>query len=504
MNTVDYSFGNWVKRRRKSLDLTQEELAHHVGCSTSLIHKIESDNRRPSRQIAKLLVEYLEIPPDQREIFLKVARQEKAANHLDSLTLPFTAEPVYQSSQQPSLPLALLPIIGREHELHAIGQQLQNPACRLLTLTGPGGVGKTRLALEVGHQQNNSFHHGACFVSLVGTSTPELIVPAIADGLGFAFSGMTDLKLQLFNYLKEKHILLLLDNLEHLLNGIELLDELLERAPHVKILATSREQLNLRSEWTFDVQGLPIPPSDVKEPESNSAVALFIQRARQMQRDFKPTANDLVSVTRICQFVEGLPLGLELAAGWVKMMPPSEIAREMEQGMDFLTTRARDVPARHRSLRSVFDHSWGLLSLEEQSVLKGLSIFRAGFTRDAAEKVINATTPILSSLVDKSVIRRSDAHVGRYDLHELVRQYAATHLQEAEKTSTSRKHAEYYLTLLEAREPALRSQLQKETLADLRPEIDNLRAAWDFAVASGEIDLLRHATGPLFYFYELH
>lgn len=503
---MDYSFGDWIRRRRKALDLTQEELAQRVGCSASFIFKLEADERRPSRQIAELLVKHLEIPSDQRDRFLNVARQEKTVAYLDVVSPPFTSASVLVSQpyQPPGLPLPLTALIGREHELDAIVQQIQSPACRLLTLIGPGGVGKTRLALEVAHQFCHSFQHGACFVSLAGAHASELIIPALADGLGFAFSGTTELKVQLFNYIKEKHLLLVLDNLEHLLDGIELLDALLERAPHVKLLATSREQLHLRAEWTFEVQGLPIPSAEVNDTETTSAVALFLQRARQVRRDFRPTAVDLASITRICQLVEGLPLGIELAAGWVKLMPAHEIAREIERSADFLTTSARGVPARHRSLRSVFDHSWSLLSREEQRVLMQLSIFRAGFTREAAENVTGASLPMLASLVDKSLIRQSGA--SRYDLHELIRQFAALRLQAAaeEQDTARKKHAAYYLTLLEAREPVLRSHLQQETLAELRPDLDNFRAAWDFAVASAELDLLRRATGPLFYFYELH
>ncbi|HJR80217.1 MAG TPA: helix-turn-helix domain-containing protein, partial [Anaerolineales bacterium] len=220
---MNYSLGTWIKRRRKALDLTQQELARRVGCSTSLIFKIESDERRPSRQIAQLLAEYLEIPPDQRSLFLKVARQEKTVDHLEPV-LPLSTPQLSPASDRvkTGLPLPLTSLIGREHELRMVIQQVQNPACRLLTLTGPGGVGKTRLALEVAHHLQDTFRDGVCFVSLVGTGDSEFVIPAIADALGFSFSGAIELKSQLFNFLRGKHMLLVLDNLEHLLSGIEL------------------------------------------------------------------------------------------------------------------------------------------------------------------------------------------------------------------------------------------------------------------------------------------
>ncbi len=503
---MDYSFGTWIKRRRKALDITQQQLAERVGCSISLIFKIESDERRPSRQITELLLEVLEIPASQHDLFMKVARQEKSAERLEAvppLDTPVPA-PTSQSSTSP-LPLLLTPLLGRSQELGALIQQLQNPACRLLTLTGPGGVGKTLLALETAHQVQDSFQHGACFVPLAGTSGAEFIVPAIGDALGFTFSGTVELKTQLLYFLKNKQMLLVLDNLEHLLDGVELLDELLMNIPGVKLLTTSREPLRLKAEWTFEVRGLPVPLSHQSEElEASSAAQLFLQRAQQAQVGFAITDNDRLPVLQICRLVQGLPLGIELAATWVRTLSCLEIAQEIERSVDFLTIASRDVPERHRSITAVFNHSWKLLAEEERQVMQRLSVFRSGFTRDAARQVAGAALPLLSALVDKSLVRRDGTN--RYELHELIRQYAATLLQAnaQEEAKTQRRHAEYYLTLLQTREPALRSNLQKETLVELRAEIDNFRAAWDLALNHKEIDLLRLATGPLYYFYELH
>jgi predicted ATPase/transcriptional regulator with XRE-family HTH domain len=502
---VNQSFGSWVRRRRKGLDLTQQALAKQVGCSVSLILKIELDERRPSHQIAELLAEQLAIPGEQRDLFLKIARQEKGTQTLDLIAQPDTPPSRPTSTLVSVLPIPLTSFVGRGHELDAILRQLQNSHCRLLTLVGPGGVGKTRLALEVAHRIRDSFDHEVYFISLVGTSSSEFIIPAIANAVGFVFSGAAELKTQLFNHLRNKQILLVLDNLEHLLDGIELLDELLSCAPSVKLLTTSREQLNLRAEWVFEVHGLPVPAmTEWNDLASNSAIALFVQRAKQVKLHFSPTPEDLSSITRICRLVDGLPLALELAGTWVRMMSVQEIVSEIERSIDFLNAPTRDIPERHRSIRAVFDHSWELLSGDEQSVLMELSVFRGGFTRAAAEEVTGTSLAILSSLADKSIIRHSISN--RLDMHELLRQYAAMRLQADGKQAVAiqRKHAAYYLTLIQEREPALRSAQQKDTLLELRAEIDNLRVAWDFAVANNEHDLMRNATGGLYYFYELH
>ncbi len=481
--TTDYSFGNWVKRRRKTLDFTQQELARRIGCSVAMILKIEADERRPSPQIAELLAQHLEIPPDQLDLFLKVARQKKAVDRLGTIPpLPAVAPSSVSEPLRLNLPHPLTPLLGRDYELRIIFQQLQDPGCRLLTLTGPGGVGKTRLALEVAHRSRDAFDNSVCFIPLVGTSASEFMIPAIANALGFAFSGAKELKAQLLDFLREKHILLVLDNLEHLLPGIELLVELLEFAPDVKLLITSREPLNLSAEWVLRVQGLPVASNiQLINMESNSAAMLFVQRAKQANAEFTPASEDLPAITRICQIVEGLPLGLELAATWVRTLSCIEIAQEIEHNIDFLSAAGRAVPQRHRSMRAVFDYSWNLLSDKEQQVLMKVSVFKGGFTRAAAEQVAGATLLLLSSLVDKSLLQRSKHN--RYDVHDLIRQYAHARLIESGKLQeTCNLHFEFFLASAEESRSKLRGAEQLTFLNRLEEDYDNLRAALEWSL----------------------
>jgi predicted ATPase len=373
-------------------------------------------------------------------------------------------------------------LIGREAELAELARLLRDPECRLLSLVGAGGIGKTRLAIEVACRHQDQFPDGAWFVSLASLNSADFLVPAIADALGYVFQRQMEPRTQLLNYLRPKESLLVLDNVEHLLEGVDLFAELLERAPGVKLLATSRERLNLQGEWVFEIQGLPVPPTDqAGRAEEYSAAALFVQSARRAQAGFEMGAEERPSVVRICQMVEGMPLGIELAAAWVPVLTCREIAYEIERGMDFLATTMRDVPERQRSLRAAFDHSWNLLSADERSVLCRLAVFRGGFEREAGEQVAGASLPSLMALASKSLVHRAEN--GRYDLHEVVRQYALSHLADDPDGETTRdRHCDFYLALLRDREAALKSAAQREALRELTDEIGNVRAAWAWAV----------------------
>lgn len=502
------TFGEWLRQQRSHLRLTREQLAARVGCSVALLRKIEDGERRPSAQIAELMANCLDILPAERATFVRVARGELSVDRLAPLSQPIAASTVLPAStatRRSILPVLPTPLIGRQHEVAELSQLLRDPPCRLLTLVGPGGIGKTRLALEAASQVQDDFADGVYFVPLAPVISARYLVPVIADALGLAFASASraDPKAQLFSYLKEKQVLLLLDNLEQLLAepGIELLADLLADAPHVKLLATSREALGLQGEWVFEVQGLPIPDGRDAAKAQNTSVELFLQRARRAHVRFTATPEDYSAIVRICQLVGGMPLGIELAAAWVRTLTCAEIASEIERGVGFLSAAARDLPTRHRSLRTVFDHSWQLLTPEEQGVLFRLAVFRGGFGREAAEAVAGATLSTLSTLVTKSLIRRSS--VGRYELHEVIRQFAAKLLAEhpEEQSTVEACHGRYYLLFFSQADGRLRSAAQREALAELTAEMDNFRAAWEWAVECGEFALIEQTLRTLGMFY---
>ncbi len=400
-------------------------------------------------------------------------------------------------------PLPTTPLVGRATELAQIWQRLTDPDCRLLTLIGVGGMGKTRLALAVAHHYPDLFTDGCAFVSLAPVSDARFLTAAIADALGFSFYGRSAPQQQLLDYLRQKRLLLILDNFEHLLAGADLLPKIWSQAPHVQLLVTSRERLQLRGEWVMAVHGLSYPADGTAvSRQDHAAIQLFLQTARRLAADFSAEDN-LEAIARICQLVDGLPLGIELAAAWVRALPGREIAAEIKTNLDFLATSLRDLPERHRSLRAVFDHSWNLLTATEQTAFRQLSVFRGGFDRAAATAVTGTKLAQISVLLDKSLLR--GVGNGRYAIPEALRPYGAEkrHALPHEQQAIKIKHSRYFAGFLQQHQRDLKGGRQQEALAEISAEIENIRLAWQWAAAARDSASLDMAAESLFLFYEM-
>jgi len=457
---------------------------------------------------------------------------------------PATMRPLH------NLPTLLTRFVGRSAEVNRLLSRLATPHARLLTIVGPGGVGKTTLALHVARQvvdtglAETSFTHGVCFVALASLTTEQRagrpdpitglandLAARIGDALGFSFGGPDDLFSQITNYLRAKNLLLVLDNFEQILEASDYLLHLLQQAPALTMIVTSRIRLNVRGEQIVDLAGLPTP--DLPEMAVPSvwdrydALQLFRQTAEAAQPQLAWTTAEQAAAARICRLLNGLPLAIELAASMVRILPLAEIARELEQNLNLLYDARRDTPERHQNLRAIFNHSWSLLSVAEQTALRRLAVFCDGFTRPAAEYVCSDQPgapaamrssgqflALFAALVDSSLVHRvshteQDAAGARFHLLEMVRQYAAEQLQLATETredavdAVRDRHSRYYLVFVGAQAGALRGPRQREVAAGIDREIENIRDAWQWAVARGDYAGLASAAMGLFYFYEM-
>ena len=384
------------------------------------------------------------------------------------------------------LPPQPTPFVGREEELARLTALLANPSCRLLTLVGPGGIGKTRLGIQVAERMLPRFLHGVHFVPLETLPSASFLPSALLEALEIPSQGQTNPVVRLLDYLRDKEMLLVLDGFEQVLEGATLLAEILPTAPDVKFLVTSRERLDLRWEQVFPVKGLPVPPDGrLADLEAYAAVRLFLQSARRAHPGFTLKEEEREAVARICRLVGGTPLGVELAAAWVPTLSAREVLHRMERSLDCLQATARDIPSRHRSLRAVFESSWRLLSEQEQAILRRLSVFQGGFSEEAAWAVAGATPSLLAALEAKSLLRREGP--GRYAIHETVREYAAEKLRLAGESAAVRdQHSAYFADLLNRVEvQTRRGQATERRTRELIREIDNIRAGWVWAVEHG-------------------
>jgi predicted ATPase/class 3 adenylate cyclase len=700
----ELSFGRWLQRRRKALDLTQEALGQRVGCAAETLRKIEADARRPSRQVAERLAEALELPEAERTAFICAARAQLSTDRLapptqsvrqiafvPATTLPsgtvtflftdleistqlwerhtqtmqaalarhdailrhaieahqgvivkptgdgihavfahapnalaaaLTAQRALQSeaweaagplrvrmalhtgvaeerdsdyfgpplnrvarllaaghggqvllsratqelacdhlpaditlrdmgthrlkdltrpehifqliaSDLPvdfpplktldahvnSLPMQPTPLLGRETDVARVYGLLRYPEPRLVTLTGPGGVGKTHLAFQVAAELLNDFPDGVYFINLAPISDPSLVATTIAQVLRIKDIGNQSLLERLRNYIRDKQLLLLLDNFEQVVAAAPLIGELLAAAPRLKVLITSREVLHLRGEKEYGVLPLALPdPKQVPTLGTLSqfaAVELFIARARDARPDFALTNDNASAVAEICQCLDGLPLAIELAAARVKLFAPEALQARLGQRLALLTGGARDLPARQQTLRNTIEWSYNLLEAGEQTLFRRLAVFVGGWLLEAVEAVCNVDRGLTMDVVDgvaallnKCLLRQEEGLGGepRFTMLETIREYALERLEASgEAESVRRRHAAYYLTLAEAAEPLLHGAEQRRWLDRLETEYNDLRAAaaWCRAVPDGaEMGLC--LAGALWWFWRAH
>ncbi len=399
------------------------------------------------------------------------------------------------------LPRQLTPFIGRQAELAELTARLAGADCRLISVVGAGGVGKTRLALQTATLVAADFPDGVHFVPLQTTPASQPLAVALADALQLSHAGQIPAQEQLIAYLQDKVLLLVLDNLEHLLAQVELLSDLLRAAAHMKVLVTSREVLGLQEECVFRVAGMQLPAPDAQdEVAAYDAVRFFVERVRRVNPHFA-LAGEEAAVIRICQLVEGIPLALELAASWAGTLDCEAIAGEIQANLGFLTSGLRNMPDRHRSMRAVFDQTWQHLSAQEQAVFKQLSVFRGNFRRSAAQAITAAKLPTLSALVNKSLLQWDAS--GRYHLHELLRQFAEEQLLASpEAADVQARHCAYFADFLRARLDDIHAGRQVDALQEMAAELDNLRAAWHWAATHAHVGALRRALHALVWLWQ--
>jgi DNA-binding SARP family transcriptional activator/predicted ATPase/Tfp pilus assembly protein PilF len=543
-------FDEWVRRERERyLQLVNQVLrelvadsAHRraylegLGYATRqlALDPLEEETHRQimsmytaSGQYAAVLAQY--------EQCCRILYDELGAEPSAETTALFERLQTLQSGPRHNLPAEAhqAAFVGRERELAEIEHLLANRACRLLTLIGLGGAGKTRLALQVASNQLTRYLDGVYWIALEPLEAQTQLISTLAQalnlllaegeqvGLNTRLTGPQSARQQLINFLRNKELLLVLDGIEVAANEappahemLDLLGEIARSAPGVQLLATARERLNLRSEWLYEVEGLALPNAALELEVQrqtvlqNSAVQLFLQSARRMWANFAPTdaaipADELQAIVHICRLVGGMPLAIELAAGWVQALSCRAIAAEIERGIDLLETTLYDMPARHRSLRAVFDQSWRLLPPPEQQAIMHLSIFAGSFTREAARAVADASLATLMNLTQRTLLRRDSTD--RYDIHRLLRQYGLEKLAASPEQllQTSRRHCQYYLAQVQSWQHELKHERVEPYRALIDADLENIRTAFKWGVRHEAFEQIDAVLDPIYQLYEL-
>ncbi len=487
-------FEEWASIERENLERTTLQ-----GLELLVCHHLE---RRENSDVIRWASKQLEIDslyePAYRHMMLVNARDDRPSRSLtiydecrQILEEEIDVEPSFEtqvlaerirasiSTRKYNLPPSFTPFIGRDHELPLVTQRLLRPDCSLLTITGPGGIGKTRLALEASERLRSAFLNGIFYVPLMNIETREEMCAGIAHALPAILPGKYGMEQQVIDYLRGKELLLFLDGFEHLVDRAGLLGEIISEAPTIKMLITSRERLDLRAEWVVELEGLDYPdPLDTASLHTFSAVQLYIECIRRITPDFELGEADRLPVQKICRTVAGVPLAIELAASRATALPSSEVAHELERSLDILVAQHRDLPERHKSMRAAFDYSWHLLNTEEQYAFKCLTVFRGGFNRLHAQKIGGLTVADITSLAEKSLIRLVSPN--RYDIHAILLQYGRERLVADPKLHREllSEHTAFYLRFLAETHQSLHHVDETGVMEAIEADLNNFIFAW--------------------------
>jgi predicted ATPase/DNA-binding XRE family transcriptional regulator len=487
------SFGEWLKRQRNSRGLTQKQFARQIDCATITLRKIEAEERRPSVQLVERLASILDVPATERERFLHYARGELKYALPDLVEeLPWGAT----ASTPTNLPMSLTSLIGREAELARLQTYLMRAEIRLVTLIGPPGIGKTRLGIEAARQSLAEFSDGIFFVALAPLDVPSLIAPTTLQALGYVESKKLPVEKQLVRGIGEKHILIVLDNCEHLVqDAAAFASELLSACPRLKILATSRESLRISGEWLFTVPSLKLPREDssidVDSISQYSALTLFTERACAVQPDFVLTSDNLKTVSDICAQLDGLPLAIELIAPQVRLFSPKSLLERLSDQLIFSAKGARTASSRQLSLGHAIGWSYELLTPDERKLFAYLSIFSGGFTLPAAEAVFSkyfayeSISDLIVSLLNKSLLQRALDSQGeaRFRMLVTIQHFALERLRNfGEEAKVRDAHLNYFLDLAERVDQEIHGPNQLEWSNRAEIELDNFRASFHWAL----------------------
>jgi predicted ATPase/DNA-binding XRE family transcriptional regulator len=502
-NTVfgqEVSFGGRLRQLREAAGLTQEELAERATLTRKAISMLErGERKRPYPHTVRSLADALGLSEGERATLLAAVPRQNGGYPTAQVAL-----------LEPPLPIPPTPLVGREQDLEEVTGLLCRPEVRLLTLTGVGGVGKTRLAIEAAREATELFPDGVAFVALAALNDPALVVPTVARSLGLREAESQTPREALHAYLREKRLLLVVDNFEHLLEAAQEVSTLMESCRDLVVLATSRAPLHIRGEQEYPVSPLALPASTLsptaEEVLSSPSGRLFVERARAASPTFELREENTAAVAAICWRLAGLPLALELAAAKVRFLSPPDLLVRLDRVLS--ASGARDLPPRQRTMRATLDWSYGLLSEEEKVLFRRLSVFARGFTLEAAEAVgANEETDaedvveLLGNLVEQSLIVAKPGEDGgevRYVMLEPVRQYGFERLEHSDEAEEARQHhAVYYLTLAEQAEPEFKGSRQVVWLNRLEEEHGNLRAALSWALERRETELGLQLVGAL-------